>query len=85
VTAFRVPAGIKDTEIRRLMSERFGITIVGGQDRLAGKVMRIGHMGYTDEFDVVATLAALEMTLDALGREVKPGCSVAAAQRVVLS
>ena len=46
---------------------------MGGQDKLKGKIVRIGHMGYTDEIDVIATLAALEMVLAELGREVEPG------------
>jgi aspartate aminotransferase-like enzyme len=84
LTAFCVPAGLKDTDIRNKLSERFGITTVGGQDRLKGKIVRIGHMGYTDELDVIATLAALEMALAELGQDVEPGCAVSAAQQVLL-
>ena len=54
LTAFRVPEGLKDSDIRNKLTERFGITTVGGQDKLKGKIIRIGHMGYTDELDVVA-------------------------------
>ena len=74
---------MKDSEIRNKLTERFGITTVGGQDKLKGKIMRIGHMGYTDEIDVVATLAALEMALAELGHDVEPGCAVAAAQQAL--
>ena len=42
-------------------------------------------MGYTDEIDVVATLAALEMALAELGVDVEPGCAVAAAQQALMS
>ena len=84
LTAFCVPTGLKDTDIRNTLSERFGITTVGGQDRLKGKIVRIGHMGYTDELDVIATLAALEMALAELGQDVEPGCAVSAAQQVLL-
>jgi aspartate aminotransferase-like enzyme len=84
LTAFRVPEGLKDSTIRSTMAERFGITIVGGQDRLKGKIVRIGHMGYTDEIDVVATLAALEMVLAELGYDVEPGRAVTAAQQVLM-
>ena len=83
LTAFRVPEGLKDSQIRNMLSERFGITTVGGQDKLKGKIVRIGHMGYTDELDVVGTLAALELTLAELGRDVEPGCAVTAAQQVL--
>ncbi len=84
LTAFRVPDGLKDTDIRNLLVERFGITTVGGQAKLKGKIIRIGHMGYTDELDVVAGLAALEMVLSDLGLDVEPGVAVTAAQQVLI-
>ncbi len=84
LTAFRVPEGLKDTQIRNLLTERFGITTVGGQDKLKGQIVRIGHMGYTDELDVIATLAALEMALAELGLDVEPGRGVTAAQQVLM-
>src|SRR3954470_18335280 len=84
LTAFRVPEGLKDTDIRNKLTERFGITTVGGQDKLKGKIVRIGLMGYTDEIDVVACLAALEMTLAELGHDVEPGRAVTAAQQVLM-
>ena len=73
LTAFRVPEGLKDTDIRNRLAERFGITTVGGQDKLKGKIVRIGHMGYTDELDVIAALAALEMVLAELGLRRRAG------------
>jgi aspartate aminotransferase-like enzyme len=84
LTAFCVPDGLKDTQIRTKLAERFGISIVGGQDKLKGKILRIGHMGYTDELDVIGTLAALEMTLAELGYDVEPGRAVTAAQQVLI-
>jgi aspartate aminotransferase-like enzyme len=84
LTAFCVPEGLKDTEIRGRLFDRFGITAVGGQDKLKGKIVRIGHMGYTDELDVVAGLAALEMVLNDLGLDVEPGRAVTAAQQLLL-
>src|SRR3954447_18202120 len=84
LTAFRVPAGLKDSYIRNRLTERFGITTVGGQGKLKGKIIRVGHMGYMDEIDVIGGLAALEMVLSDLGLEVEPGCAVTAAQQVFL-
>jgi aspartate aminotransferase-like enzyme len=84
LTAFHVPEGLKDSQIRKLMSDRFGIYTVGGQDKLKGKIIRIGHMGYTDELDVISTLAALEMALAELGYDVEPGRAVTAAQQVLI-
>lgn len=84
LTAFKVPAGLKDGDIRNGLAAKFGITTVGGQDKLKGKIVRIGHMGYTDEIDVVAGLAGLEMVLAELGYDVEPGKAVTAAQRVLI-
>ncbi|CAN5754550.1 serine-pyruvate aminotransferase [soil metagenome] len=84
LTAFVVPEGLKDSDIRKKLDERFGITVVGGQDKLKGKIIRIGHMGYNDELDVIGALAALEMVLADLGHDFEPGAAVAAAQRVLI-
>ena len=84
LTAFRIPAGLKDGDIRNKLTERFGITTVGGQDKLKGKIIRVGHMGYTDELDVISALAALEMVLSDLGLEIEPGVAVTAAQQVLI-
>lgn len=84
LTAFRVPEGLKDGDIRGKLYDRFGITTVGGQDKLKGKIVRVGHMGYMDELDVISGLAALEMVLNELGYDVEPGQAVTAAQRVFL-
>lgn len=84
LTAFRIPAGLKDSQIRNKLSERFGITTVGGQGKLKGHIVRIGHMGYTDEIDVIGTIAALEMTLAELGLDIESGRGVTAAQQVLM-
>lgn len=44
-------------------------TIAGGQEHLAGKIFRIGHMGYVDEIDLIGVLGALEIILRRLGYE----------------
>jgi aspartate aminotransferase-like enzyme len=84
LTAFCVPDGLKDSQIRNHLADRFGIYTVGGQDKLKGKIIRIGHMGYTDELDVIGTLAALEMALAELGYDVEPGRAITAAQQVLI-
>jgi aspartate aminotransferase-like enzyme len=84
LTAFKVPAGLTDGDIRNKLFERFGITTVGGQDKLKGRIIRVGHMGYMDEIDVIGGLAALEMVLNDLGLDIEPGCAVTAAQQVFL-
>ena len=84
VTAIKLPEGIDGAKVPKLMRDRFGVTIAGGQARLKGKIARIAHCGYFGAFDMVVTIAAFEMTLRELGHEVELGTGVAAAQRVFL-
>jgi serine---pyruvate transaminase len=84
VTAIKVPEGVEGARVPKLMRDRYGITIAGGQGRLKGKIVRIAHCGYFGAFDVLSAIAALEMTLRELGHDVELGAGVGAAQRVFL-
>jgi aspartate aminotransferase-like enzyme len=83
VTAISLPETIDGAAVPKLMRDRFGITIAGGQGRLKGKIARVAHCGYFGPFDIIVTVAALEMTLRELGHEAELGAGVAAAQRVL--
>lgn len=68
VTVFNIPDGMTDTDILSMMRDRYHIMIAGCFDVLAGKVIRIGHMGNNANVeDVAATLSALQKTLENLG------------------
>ena len=84
VTAIKLPDTIDGAAVPKVMRDRFGVTIAGGQGRLKGRIARIAHCGYFGAFDIVVTVAALEMTLRRLGHEVELGAGVSAAQRVFL-
>jgi aspartate aminotransferase-like enzyme len=79
VTAIRTPPELDSGEIVRAMRQRSGVTIIGGQGELKGKIARIGHIGYISVFDVVTALAALEQALVEAGAEVDRGAAVPAA------
>jgi aspartate aminotransferase-like enzyme len=70
----KVPGGLR----------KLGITANGGQDHLKGRILRIAHCGYFGAFDIVTSLAGLEMVLDQLGRDVDHGAGPGAAQKVFL-
>lgn len=53
-------------EIRK----RYGMILSGGQDELKGKIVRIGHIGYIDGWDVASQLMALGRTGQQLGKKV---------------
>ena len=82
VTAASLPDEIDGAKVPKLMRDRYGVTVAGGQGRLKGKIVRIAHCGYYGGFDIVIALTALEMALRDLGAELEPGAGAAAAQRV---
>jgi aspartate aminotransferase-like enzyme len=83
LTVVRVPEGIDGARLPKLFQELCNITIVGGQDRLRGKVFRLAHMGYVDTFDVVTMVSAVEFVLHRLGYPLEWGAGVRAAQEVL--
>lgn len=74
VTVFDVPDGISAEDILERMQNKHGIMLAGSFGELAGKVIRIGHMGAgANEADMIAVMAALEETLHALEWKTKAG------------
>lgn len=84
VTPVWVPEGVDGKAIVKILKDKYGITIAGGQDDYAGKIFRIGHLGYFGDFDIITTLAALEMTLSELGYEFERGAGIKAAEAVFM-
>src|SRR5256712_3263556 len=76
VTAIRAPEGVDATRVVAELRERFGITIANGQGELKGKILRIGHIGRVDVFDITTALAALELALADAGAEIERGVAV---------
>ena len=68
VTVIAVPEGVTDEQILSTMRDRYHVMISGCFDVLAGKVIRIGHMGENANVDDVAlTLEAMDKTFADLG------------------
>jgi serine---pyruvate transaminase len=82
-TAFWNPPGVEGETIPRLMKARFGVEVAGGQGRLAGRMVRIGHCGWYAWGDILNAAGALELVLVELGLPVEPGDGVRAVQRVI--
>ena len=82
VTVAALPDEIDGARVPKLMRDRYGVTIAGGQGHLKGKIARIAHCGYFGAFDIVVALTALEMALRDLGHDAEPGAGAGAAQRV---
>jgi aspartate aminotransferase-like enzyme len=84
VTPVWVPEGVDGKQIVKVMKNRYGVTIAGGQDAYEGRIIRVGHLGYFGEFDIITTLAALEMTLAGLGYAFERGAGIKAAEAVFM-
>jgi len=84
VTPVWVPDGVDGGQLVKKLKSEYGITIAGGQDHLKGKIFRIGHLGYFDKFDIMTTLAGIEMVLSELGYPVTLGAGIQAAEKVFM-
>lgn len=83
LTTVALPAGVDGGKLVKALKKN-GIFPAGGQDQLKGKIIRIAHIGYLDEYDVLTALSGLELSLRDVGYSFTPGSSVQAAQRVLV-
>ncbi|MEO8185963.1 MAG: aminotransferase class V-fold PLP-dependent enzyme [Burkholderiaceae bacterium] len=67
LTALIVPEGHSADEFRRIVHERFNMSLGQGLGKVTGKVFRIGHLGYFNELMLCGTLAGVEMGLKLAG------------------
>lgn len=70
VTALKTPDDVDASRLRERLRDEFGVTLGDGQAEMAGRVLRIGHMGYVHENDLHETFDALRQALGA-EREVR--------------
>jgi aspartate aminotransferase-like enzyme len=83
VTSASVPTDIGG-KIVKILREKYGVSIAGGQGHLKGKIIRFAHMGYVGKADLLVGFACLEMVLVELGMKIEKGKAVAAAEEVLL-
>jgi len=83
VTAVVAPPGVDGQKVVKILRDKHNLTIAGGQDQAKGKIFRIAHLGYVDQFDIILAVAAVEMTLKELGYAVEMGKGVQAAMEVL--
>ncbi|HYM30244.1 MAG TPA: aminotransferase class V-fold PLP-dependent enzyme [Candidatus Cybelea sp.] len=63
LTAILMPEGHDADKFRRVVLERFDMSLGAGLGRVAGKVFRIGHLGDFNDLTLVGTLGGVEMGL----------------------
>ena len=81
LTVITVPAGVDGSGTLKKLEKQHGYKLADGQDSMKGKIWRLSHMGYTDAFEVLGAIAALELVLLESGFKLEPGAGVAAMQR----
>lgn len=71
VTSILLPPGMDGSRALKIAEKDYGVYMAGGQDRLKGKLARLGHMGWVDWSDCLAGLCALAGALNSLGFAIK--------------
>ena len=79
VTSALPPPGLDVNALRKLLDTRHGVVIAGGQGKMSGKMVRVGHLGAVAEGDVIQVVWALEQALEELDVAPADGRGVAAA------
>jgi len=67
LTAAVVPEGIDGEKLVKVMRDEKGVSMAGGQGEMAGKVLRICHMGAITKKDLEEGIQVLQETLETMG------------------
>jgi alanine-glyoxylate transaminase/serine-glyoxylate transaminase/serine-pyruvate transaminase len=67
LTAVLMPEGHNADAFRRVVLERFNMSLGQGLGKLSGRIFRIGHLGWLNELMLCGTLAGVEMGLALAG------------------
>jgi len=78
ITALFVPEGHDADKLRKIVLERFNMSLGVGLSKLAGRVFRIGHLGSFNDLMLMGTLSGVEMGLRAAGIPHREGGAQAA-------
>ena len=67
VSAVAGSNGLDIKELRRIMQADHKVILAGGQQRLDGKIFRVGHLGLVNETDIEDVLSSLKVALPKAG------------------
>jgi serine---pyruvate transaminase len=82
LTVVKMPSNIDSTVLLGKLEKQYGLKLANGQDTLKGKIIRLAHMGYIDQFDILAAISGVELVLKEMGHAFEIGAGLTAAQRV---
>jgi alanine-glyoxylate transaminase / serine-glyoxylate transaminase / serine-pyruvate transaminase len=77
LTGVVMPDGHDADEVRRVILERFDMSLGAGLGRLKGRIFRIGHLGDFNDLMLAGTLCGVEMGLRLAGVPISPGVPAA--------
>lgn len=81
VTAIVVPDRFNANDVIQTAYRRYDLSLGGGLGQVAGRVFRIGHLGWLNEIMVMQALGGVEMAMLDVGIPFEPGAGVGAAVR----
>jgi len=84
VTAISSDGPVEVERLRNTVKEQFNVLFAGGQGKLKGRLLRIGHMGWCFPSDVFTAITYLELGLRQLNVRIEPGAGMKAAEEVYL-
>src|SRR5688572_2485951 len=67
LTAVLMPDGHNEVEFRKVVLERYNMSLGSGLGKIANKVFRIGHLGDFNDLTLLGTLCGVEMGLAVAG------------------
>jgi aspartate aminotransferase-like enzyme len=67
VTSVAAAGGLDIKKMRKILNEEYGVVLAGGQQKLDGKIFRIGHLGWVNDNDIKEVLAAIKKVLPQAG------------------
>jgi alanine-glyoxylate transaminase/serine-glyoxylate transaminase/serine-pyruvate transaminase len=67
LTGVIVPKGVDADALRKTILQRFDLSLGSALGKIKGRTFRIGHLGYSNDLTLLATLAGCEMGLKLAG------------------
>jgi aspartate aminotransferase-like enzyme len=67
VTAIAASSELDSKKMLKTLREEHRVVLAGGQQRLDGKIFRIGHLGWVTDDDIKGVMSALEIALPKAG------------------
>lgn len=85
LTSVVMPKGLDSKALVKSIRDNYGISMAGGQGKMLGLIFRIGTLGFTDRFDAVMGVAAVEMALKDMGADIEVGKGVKKTMEVLMA